>query len=226
MEEHVLDQNLNNAEGSIDYRQKFMELEEKGYEFKFGEYISRGFELFKANIGGFILFTLLYFVISAVAGLIPFVGGLISTIVLQPALIAGYFVVGKKIHHGEPYEFNDFFKGFEVIKDLSIAKLLIIIFVLAGTVLLVLPGIYLAVAYSAIIPIILFSKIEFWDAMEICRKLVTKNWFAIFGFIIVIALINLLGVIALIVGIFVTVPATYLAVYAAFEDIVGTTREG
>jgi NhaP-type Na+/H+ or K+/H+ antiporter len=63
---------------------------------------------------------------------------------------------------------------------------------------------------------------EFWDSMEISRKLVTKKWWNIFGFLLLLLLINFAGALVFFVGLLFTIPITYCALYAAFEDIVGT----
>ena len=62
---------------------------------------------------------------------------------------------------------------------------------------------------------------EFWDGMEFSRKLITKKWWNIFGFTLLLALINILGALVLLVGLLFTIPLTYCAIYAAFDDIVG-----
>ena len=114
MEEQVLDQNLTSSGDTIDYDAKCEKLITDGYEFKFGEYINKGFDIFKKNAGGFIGYLLIVMVIAIVASLIPIVGSLANAII-SPALYAGFYIVGKKIVHDEPYEFKDFFKGFDFL---------------------------------------------------------------------------------------------------------------
>jgi hypothetical protein len=224
MEEKGSDQKITSPAGSIDYDAKCEKLIAEGYEFKFGEYINKGFDLFKKNAGGFIGYLLIVIVISCVLAFIPILGSLAS-LVISPALYAGFFIVGKKILHDEPYEFGDFFKGFNYLLHLFLGNLIMGIFVAIGIILLIIPGIYLGVAYAWIAMFIVFAGKEFWPAMELSRKVITKKWFSFFGFFIVLGLINIAGLIALGIGILVTAPATILAVFAAFHDIVGTTKE-
>ncbi len=224
MEEKGSDQKLASAAGSIDYDAKCEKLIAEGYEFKFGEYINKGFELFKKNAGGFIGYLLIVMIISFVLTFVPVVGALASVVIL-PALYAGFFIVGKKILHDEPYEFGDFFKGFDYLLHLFLGNFIVGIFVAIGIVLLIIPGIYLGVAYAWVSLFIVFAGKEFWPAMELSRKVISKKWFSFLGFLIVLGLINLAGLIALGIGILVTAPATMLALFAAFHDIVGTTKE-
>jgi uncharacterized membrane protein len=94
-----------------------------------------------------------------------------------------------------------------------------------GMFLLIIPGIYLAVAYSATSYLIVFRKMDFWQAMETSRKAVSKEWFSIFGLGIVLALINLAGALVLGIGLLFTIPLTACAAYAAFADIAGVNGD-
>lgn len=193
------------------------QLIEKGYQTDIGNYISKGFRIFEKEVGLFIGYTALFFLISVVSGFIPF-----APLLISGPLCAGFFIVAHKINKGEPYEFSTFFKGFDFFVPLLLFTLVGGIFIFLGFLALILPGIYLAVAYTFAIPFIVFAKMEFWDGMEISRKLTTKNWWSIFGLSILLFLINLLGIMVLFVGLLFTVPITYCAIYAAFDDIVGT----
>ncbi len=68
---------------------------------------------------------------------------------------------------------------------------------------------------------VIFLKMDFWPAMEASRKIISKKFWSFFGFFILLGLINLLGIIALGVGVLFTIPATYCMMYAAFESVVG-----
>lgn len=83
------------------------------------------------------------------------------------------------------------------------------------------PLIYISVAYSFAIPLIVGKKLEFWPAMELSRKLITKRWLAFFGFYLVLGLINFAGALLCGLGILITAPLTFCAVIAAYEAIVG-----
>jgi hypothetical protein len=189
----------------------------QGYDTDAGTYIRRGWEIFQDNIGMFIGYTLLTAAISIAAAFIPF-----GSILVSGPLTAGYYIVANKISKGDAYEFGTFFKGFDYFVPLLLYSLIAGIFIALGIVALIIPGIYLAVAYTFAPLFIVFAKMEFWDGMEISRKLVTKNWWDIFGFVLLLLLINLAGTLALLVGLLFTIPLTYCAIYAAFEDIVGT----
>lgn len=87
------------------------------------------------------------------------------------------------------------------------------------------PVIYLAVGYGWTMLFIVFYKMEAWPAMEMSRKIITKQWFMIFLFGIVIGLLAGLGAIALIIGLLFTIPAMLCAQYAAFADVTRLMEE-
>ena len=49
---------------------------------------------------------------------------------------------------------------------------------------LVLPGLYLFVAWVFSVPLVADRRLEFWSAMELSRKVVTRVWFEMFGLVV------------------------------------------
>ncbi len=92
-----------------------------GYEVKIGDYISRGYEIFKENMGAYIGYTVLYFLITMVVNFIPFLN-IISSLVISPCLVFGFHLVSKQISQDSTIPpFNTFFNGFN-----SAGKLIVI----------------------------------------------------------------------------------------------------
>jgi hypothetical protein len=196
----------------------------QGYEFNLSFYISEGYNLFKQNVGGFILFTVVYFAILMSLAFIPFLGSLASAALGAP-LLAGCYMAAKRVRQGETVEFGQFFDGFKLGAPIFLVGLISQLVTLLGFVLLIIPGIYLAIAYAFATFFVTFHGMDFWPAMEASRKVISKNWFGFFGFFLVLGLINMAGAIALGVGLLVTIPVTYCAIYIAFAEIVGTGSE-
>ncbi|MEM9934334.1 MAG: hypothetical protein AAF824_11995 [Bacteroidota bacterium] len=196
----------------------------EGYEFRLGDYISRGWELFKMNTGGFVGYTMVFFLASLISSSIPFLGSLIGLAIGAP-MTAGFFIVARKLANNEAVEFSDFFLGFEHITQLVLGNIVMAIFVCIGFLLLLLPGFYLAIAYGFVYMIIVFEKMEFMKAMEVSRKVITKNWWNFLLMALVYVGIMLLGAIALGVGLLVAFPTIYCISYAAYEDIMGVPDE-
>ena len=145
--------------------EKIQKLIDDGYEIKMSDYISEGFDLFKKYPGGFIGFLIIVGTISIVGAFIPFVGSIIS-VVVQPPLFIGFFIVADKIKYGETYQFSDFFSGFNKnISGLVLASLVGAILIVLGFICLILPGIYLAISYGFSSQLVYFKGFEFWSAL-------------------------------------------------------------
>jgi uncharacterized membrane protein len=88
-----------------------------------------------------------------------------------------------------------------------------------GFLCLVLPGIYLLVAWGFTLPLIFDKRLDFWPAMELSRRVISRHWWHFFGSLIVSLLVIFCGFLALFVGIFVSLPITQIAWLYAYEDI-------
>jgi hypothetical protein len=91
--------------------------------------------------------------------------------------------------------------------------------------LLMLPLVYLGIAWSWATFFIVFHKMSPWEALESSRKVITKKFFMFLLFGIVVGIIAVAGMIAFLIGMLFTIPAMMLASFAAFEDIVGLGDE-
>jgi hypothetical protein len=190
------------------------------YHLDVGSALRKGWEMFVSHIGEFIGFTLLVILVSALTSGRAIGGSLVVSLVAAP-LYAGYQIAAFRIMSGKEFRFSDFFKGFGYFLPLLLAGLAIGFIVAAGIMLLVIPGIYLSVAYLFAFNLVVDHGMEFWQAMETSRKVVTKHWFGFFGFMLVISLVNLLGIAALGVGVLVTIPVTACATAVAYRQIFG-----
>ncbi|MEM6714753.1 MAG: hypothetical protein AAF827_01390 [Cyanobacteria bacterium P01_D01_bin.6] len=209
------------------------DISDRDYDFKLGEYIGRGWEIFKTNALFFIGFTLITFVgLGILSALLPApLGsgnledgqaglGIVGNILLN-LLIPGIYMVAFQIARNRPTAFGDFFQGFNRALPILVLALVSGLLVVVASLCLILPGIYLAVSYMFSLPLLLDKNLDFWPAMETSRKLITKKWFSFFGFAIVLGLINIGGLLLIGIGFFVTFPLTICATVAAYEDIVG-----
>ena len=220
--EQVLDQNLN-QEQALDFDSRTESLLETGYELDVSETISEAFKVFKMNIGGFIGYTLIAYGIAIGVSFIPIVGSIANSLI-TPALFFGFAWVTHKVIRKEPIDsFNEFFKGFEFFVPLMIAGILVSLITFLGFLLLIIPGIYLAVSYLWTSYIVVFGQKEGWPAMELSRKLISKNWWSFLGLGLLLTLINLIGALLLGVGLLVTIPVSVIAIYLTFEKIVFNT---
>ena len=112
-----------------DAKAKIDRITSEHIDFKFGDYISRGFAIFQKDMGGFIGYTFVFFLVTIVISMIPVVGGIANSLVVTPAMTAGMYLVARKLDSGERTEFGDFFKGFDFTAQLALAALVTALFI-------------------------------------------------------------------------------------------------
>lgn len=180
----------------------------------------RSWNLLKANFWPLVGVSVLMSVIYAALGYTQFQGIFFVTPLLGGVFSAGaYYFLLLKIR-GQPAAFADVFAGFtRAFLTLLVAGLLISVFVTVGAFCLILPGVYLAVAYTFTIILAVDKRLGFWESMETSRKVITRQWWQVLGLILLAIPFLLLGVAALGVGIFVTIPLILGAVAYAYEDL-------
>jgi hypothetical protein len=69
------------------------------------------------------------------------------------------------------------------------ASIVMFFLVIIGMILLVIPGFYVAVAFSLVAPIMIIEKKGMGEALSRCFKLITEKWWSTFGLIFVTTLI-------------------------------------
>ncbi|MFI2812077.1 MULTISPECIES: DUF975 family protein [Microbulbifer] len=149
---------------------------------------------------------------------------LVITAVTAP-LTAGLMMIVVKIAREEQVSGSTVYSYFDRIVPLAICSVLMSVLVLIGFMLLVLPGIYLSIAYMLALPLIVDKGLGPWEALETSRKAITKHWFAFFGLVIVCALIYIAGALALMIGLIWAVPTGLLALGIAYRNIFGGAED-
>ena len=79
--------------------------------------------------------------------------------------------------------------------------------------------VYLLICWSFAVPIAACSSTDFWEALKLSWRGVRQNMGSYLGLLLVLGLINFLGLLCLVIGLFVTVPVTFLATMSAYEQI-------
>lgn len=208
-----------------DNRRTLEDLNLHGYSTDVYRYIDEGWKIFMKNPLYFILFTLLYIAIGFALMKLRF--GTIGEIFITPCLWAGYMLVARRLSFNQHVDFKDFFSGFNQWDRLVPVSFIATVFMVIGLIFLVLPGIYLAVGYLFIAPLVLFypRELSLLEILEGSRQVITKKWWNFLGFAGLLLLINIVGIICLGVGILVSFPVSICAIYAAYEDVFGVVPD-
>ena len=145
---------------------------------------------------------------------------LLSMLIFAP-LGAGAYMLAIKFSVGSRIEVNELFKYFHKTTPLFLMNLLMYATVIIGFILLIVPGIYLLVAYSFAIPLMVEKNMGPWEALNTSRKIITHKWFHMLGFGFVMMGVSILGFLALLVGLLWALPLCTFAVAYLYRDIIG-----
>ena len=89
--------------------------------------------------------------------------------------------------------------------------------IVGGFFLLVLPGIYLAVAYSFAPYLMIEKNMGVWEALETSRKAITTCWWRYFGLLLIAVLLFIVGTIPLLIGLVLVLPIMAIAIGEVFK---------
>ncbi len=205
------------------------------YDFSIIEMIKEGFARIEGVKLTFVLAFLIYMAIAIVLNMLlnlifpspvdnpnmlnQQIAGILSYPVLIP-LMVGMMMLAIKHSRGENIHYRSMFDYYHMVGHLSLAGILIYILTLIGFLLFVLPGIYLSVAYVFALPLIADKGLDVWKAMELSRKAVTKNWFKVFGLMLLLALTFGLGALALGIGLIWAIPLIFVTLYGLLYPLI------
>ena len=219
------------------------------YELDLGECITRAWALVRNNfwpvvgVSALVLFAIVG--INQLFGLItnPIVNQMVTdqkvnareilivlgvTIISAPVstiFMAGLFKYYLKLIRGEMPTVSDAFSGFGPrTGQLILLSLVQMTLVGVGYMFCIIPGIYLTVAWYFAIPLVIDRNLDFWPAMQLSRRLVSKHWFIVFAAMLVFGLVAMIGIIACGIGILVTMPVGTIALMYAYETIFGAQK--
>lgn len=213
----------------------------RGYDFSIGAVLSESWQRIKGTkgiiIGGFIVFYAALFAISFVLGGALSILGILSenptgVIVGEMAIsllasalaypfMAGINMVGIRRAVDQPISFNEIFSHFGSTLPLLITAIVSMLLIYLGMFLLIIPGLYLAIAYMLAVPLVVERGLSPWQAMETSRKAISQHWFKVFGLFLLLGLITLIGVLPLGIGLIWAIPLFVISMGVLYRTIFG-----
>jgi len=175
-----------------------------------GRWISEGWALVTADLGNYVLLALIFLVLSSA---VP--------VILQGPMIAGLHIFTMKKLMGRRAEFADLFTGFNYFVPTLVASIVIGLFVFAGTLACIIPGLVVAAMYKFTYLFIVDKRMDFWPAMEASHAVVKNDYFGFTMFLLLAVVVNIVGFLCCIVGLLVSIPVTIAAITIAYKEIVG-----
>lgn len=209
-------------------------------DWEIGEVLTAGVNAVKKNplelIGGFFV----VFLLSILPGQVPTVLQLLGVVGadsvifyalafifgLLGALVGAYFWVGEArvalaAVRGEPVDFGMFFSGADRMVPMFVANLLVSLGVACGILLLVVPGIVLAMGWSLSMFLVADAEESPVEAIKSSWELTQGHKMKLFLFFLACTLVVVAGVCACYVGVFVALPVIVIAFADIYRRVTG-----
>jgi uncharacterized membrane protein len=146
---------------------------------------------------------------------------IIVTLILFP-LGVGLGLLGIRRAAGKETPVSTLWEPYSQAIPLIVMFILMAVLIVAGFLLLVLPGIYLSIAYSFAPYLIVEKNMGVWEALETSRKAITAYWWRYFGLMLVALLLVIIGLIPVFIGLIWVVPIIAIATGEVFGKTFGS----
>ena len=185
----------------------------------------RAWKLVKAHFWSLLGTTLLMIIVQAFVNTIP-VLGMFASLVIGGVFSGGLQYYYLKKIRGLPTTAGDAFSGFSMaFLPLMLGGLVGTSLTVLGFILLIIPGIYLCIAYLFTWLLIIDKKMDFWAALEVSRRVISAQWWQMFGLILLAIPFLILGLICFLVGVFVAIVLISAAIIYAYEDLCNSSSQ-
>ena len=128
----------------------------------------------------------------------------------------GLGLLGIRRAAGKDTPLSTLWEPYSQLIPLIVMLVLMGLLIVGGFFLLVLPGIYLAVAYSFAPYLMIEKNMGVWEALETSRKAITTCWWRYFGLLLIAVLLFIVGTIPLLIGLVWVLPIMAIAIGEVF----------
>lgn len=192
-----------------------------------GPAISYGWESVKKNFWYFVAIAAIYMAVSSIPGADKNDNGTLS---LLGIIISAYFTAGMlkltlSYFDKKMLPLSDLFTQVKYFWRILGATILIMLIVVAGFILLIVPGIIWALRYQFVLNLIVDKDMGISEAMHKSDELTKGVKLQLLVFNLSIVGITLLGFLALGIGIFVTLPIGWLAEIKIYRALLKATEK-
>ncbi len=192
--------------------------------FSIKESLRFGWDKFKSNLNLSLATTLLVLAVSVLGeiggeGKSGFFIFVLASVVLSIIIRVGYIKIFLKMADGEDAKFSEIFEGYKMFWRYLGVSILVGLAVIGGLILLVIPGLIWAIKYSFSQIILVDTEGRPVSSMKESGAITQGSKWKLLGFYIVLGLINILGVVALGVGLLVSIPVSTFAIIHVYRKL-------
>ncbi len=182
-----------------------------------GRWIKEGWELIRDDMAGYVIAAfLLLFLTSVSLAALEFIG-----LVVVGPLCAGFFLMTVNHMRGDRPMIGDLFQGFSRFLPVILASIILTVFFSVGAVLCLIPAIFVLGIYQLTFLYIVDRGFDFWEAMEASRMVAKQDYLEFSLFALVLVVLNMVGFMAMVIGLFLSVPLSFAAITCAYRDMAG-----
>ena len=213
------------------------------YDFSIRGIIAEGWEKISGAKGTLLLALLIYIVIASILNVVQSLifpdpnalmqQGLwgpailwitVTTLISIPLtypLVAGITLLGIRRSVDAQIEAGSIFQAYSKTIPLTLLYLAMMLLTILGYVLLIIPGIYLSVAYLMSYSLMIDRNMGVWEALEASRKAITKHWFKIFFLYLTLAVMCVLASLPLLIGLVWMLPLFFIVHGILYKKMFG-----
>jgi len=203
-------------------------------KFSIKEALSFGWGIMKSNFWFFVGLLLIIWSISLIYSLVnnqikeqsvlSIIVGL-AFFVLNIIVTMGAIKIALKFHDGQKGKIADLFSCFYLFFKYVLGSVIYGLIVLAGLILLIIPGIIWAIKFQFFGYFIVDKELGPIESLKQSAKITKDAKWTLFLFGLLSGLINFLGALLLLVGLFATIPTTMMAKAFVYRKLLGQVEE-
>lgn len=188
-----------------------------------------GWNTLKSNPVFFIVVILAWWILPSLPGFVDSLLGLKNPILTFSFWVASW-LLGLNLSLGQirislnfvdssPFSYKDIYSNYPLLLKYLVSSIIYTLVVAAGLILLVVPGLFFAIKYAFYGYFIVDKQIGPRAALKKSSELTDGVKLKLLFFFVLIALVNLLGVLAFLLGLFVTIPITMVATAYVYRKL-------
>lgn len=202
-------------------------------KFSIGKEISYGWETAKAHLPFFVVIILITGIVNFAPNIlvqnmqkdVPVLSGLLSLVLWVVSMLVslGLIKITLKIIDNKKTEIVDLFNGYPQLLNFVVASIIYSIIVVVGLILLIVPGIIFSIKYHFYSYLIVDRNMGPLEALKKSGDITKGSKWQLFLLGLACGLVNLVGLLALGIGLLITVPLTMLAYAHVYRKLLGTS---
>ncbi len=143
----------------------------------------------------------------------------IASFVIQAIIEIGVITIALRLLGGQSVKYTDMFNGYPLVWQFLIATIVGSVLVVVGLIVFIIPGIYIALRLSQACFLVIDQKLQGIDALKKSWAMTQGHAMQLLLLAIAFALINMVGAVALLIGLLVTIPTTTIAMAFVYRKL-------